>query len=200
MSCTFQCLNLRYSLTLLFRCSNVNKVRIIALYIQYRDGVPDEDRRRLYQHARLSLAEQDAVNALLHLGVKIGRVSALSPSVGLLSLKENHVFRDQMIKTRRRNLNRNLVVKRNMIYPDTNPPSVLCSKIKSTTNLRPHYSPMSKNRLVPLLLLPPTSAINRHSNNNLHLLEVKNLHGIERQNQQLKQRTDKDCWCSSPVV
>ena len=39
-------------------------MRIIALYIQYRDGVPDEDRRRLYQHARLSLAEQDAVNAL----------------------------------------------------------------------------------------------------------------------------------------
>ena len=53
---------------------NANKVRIIALYIQYRDGVPDEDRRRLYQHARLSLAEQDAVNALAYLGVRVSRV------------------------------------------------------------------------------------------------------------------------------
>ncbi|KAJ3573583.1 hypothetical protein NP233_g2333 [Leucocoprinus birnbaumii] len=52
---------------------NANKVRIIALYIQYRDGVPDEDRRRLYQHARLTLAEQDAVNAMVHLGVKISK-------------------------------------------------------------------------------------------------------------------------------
>ncbi|EIM86902.1 Sec1-like snare protein [Stereum hirsutum FP-91666 SS1] len=52
---------------------NSNKVRIIALYIQYREGVPDEDRRRLYQHARLTMAEQDAVNALVHLGVRISR-------------------------------------------------------------------------------------------------------------------------------
>ena len=52
----------------------MHKVRIIALYIQYRDGVPDEDRRRLYQHARLTLAEQDAVNALVHFGVRITRV------------------------------------------------------------------------------------------------------------------------------
>ena len=47
---------------------------MVALYIQFRDGVPDEDRRRLYQHARLSLAEQDVVNALVHLGVRITRV------------------------------------------------------------------------------------------------------------------------------
>ncbi|KAF7299290.1 hypothetical protein MIND_00877900 [Mycena indigotica] len=52
---------------------NLNKVRIVALYIQFRDGVPDEDRRRLYQHARLSVAEQEAVNALVHLGVRISR-------------------------------------------------------------------------------------------------------------------------------
>jgi syntaxin-binding protein 1 len=54
--------------------SNSNKVRMIALYIQYREGVPDEDRRRLYQHARLTRPEMDAVNALVHLGVRIGRV------------------------------------------------------------------------------------------------------------------------------
>jgi syntaxin-binding protein 1 len=53
--------------------SSSNKVRIIALYILHRDGVPDEDRRRLYQHARLSMAEQDAVNALVYLGVRISR-------------------------------------------------------------------------------------------------------------------------------
>lgn len=60
--------------------SNINKVRIISLYIQYRDGVPDEDRRRLYQHARLSLAEQDAVNALAHMGVRLNRVRNSSPN------------------------------------------------------------------------------------------------------------------------
>ena len=53
---------------------NMQKVRIICLYIQYRDGVPDEDRRRLYQHARLTLTEQDVVNALVYLGVKISKV------------------------------------------------------------------------------------------------------------------------------
>lgn len=40
----------------------------------YRQGVPDEDKRRLFEHARLSLAEQDAVNALVMLGVRILRV------------------------------------------------------------------------------------------------------------------------------
>lgn len=53
--------------------SNANKVRIIALYIQYREGVPEEDKRRLYQHARLTLAEQDAVNALAYLGSRVTR-------------------------------------------------------------------------------------------------------------------------------
>ncbi|TFK85671.1 Sec1-like protein [Polyporus arcularius HHB13444] len=52
---------------------NMNKVRIIALYIQHRDGVSEEDRRRLYQHARLTMHEQDAVNSLVHLGVRINR-------------------------------------------------------------------------------------------------------------------------------
>ncbi|KAF8552421.1 Sec1-like protein [Imleria badia] len=52
---------------------NSNKVRMVALYIMHRDGVPDEDRRRLYQHARLRVAEQDAINSLSHLGVRITR-------------------------------------------------------------------------------------------------------------------------------
>ena len=56
--------------------SNANKVRVVTLYVQYREGVPEEDRRRLYQHARLTLSEQDAVNALVHLGVRISRVGA----------------------------------------------------------------------------------------------------------------------------
>lgn len=48
----------------------------MALYILFRDGVADEDRRRLYQHARLSLSEQDMVNNLVYLGVRVIRVSA----------------------------------------------------------------------------------------------------------------------------
>jgi syntaxin-binding protein 1 len=51
--------------------SRLDKVRIIALYILYKDGVPDEDRRRLFQHAKLSLPEQDAVNNLVHLGLRV---------------------------------------------------------------------------------------------------------------------------------
>lgn len=48
----------------------------MALYIQYRDGVPEEDKRRLYQHARLNIAEQDAVNSLIHMGARVTRVSS----------------------------------------------------------------------------------------------------------------------------
>lgn len=64
---------------------NWNKVRIVALYIQYRDGVPDEDRRRLFQHARLSLQEQDAVSALRYLGARIARVGISSPFLTLVA-------------------------------------------------------------------------------------------------------------------
>ncbi|CAO1624396.1 unnamed protein product [Parajaminaea phylloscopi] len=51
--------------------SNADKVRIIALYIMYCEGVNDEDRKRLFQHARLGLHEMDAVNNLVHLGAQV---------------------------------------------------------------------------------------------------------------------------------
>jgi syntaxin-binding protein 1 len=44
------------------------------LYIIFREGVADEDRRRLFQHARLSLTEQDSVNNLVYLGGKVIKV------------------------------------------------------------------------------------------------------------------------------
>ncbi|CEL61750.1 Protein transport protein sec1 OS=Schizosaccharomyces pombe (strain 972 / ATCC 24843) GN=sec1 PE=3 SV=1 [Rhizoctonia solani AG-1 IB] len=56
--------------------SSTDKARLIALYIMYRDGVSDEDKRRLYQHARLSNMDQDAVNALTYLGARIVRGTA----------------------------------------------------------------------------------------------------------------------------
>ena len=37
-------------------CSRKDKVRIIALYVMHRDGVPEEDRKRLYH--RLGLDPQ----------------------------------------------------------------------------------------------------------------------------------------------
>ena len=61
-------------LSVYFPLSNASKVRIIALYVQFREGVPDEDRRRLFQHARISRADQDAITNLLHLGVRVTRV------------------------------------------------------------------------------------------------------------------------------
>lgn len=51
--------------------SNLDKVRIIALYIMYCDGVPDEDRKRLFQHARLGRYEMEAVDNLVHLGTQV---------------------------------------------------------------------------------------------------------------------------------
>jgi syntaxin-binding protein 1 len=62
---------IRVSLT----CSSLDKVRIIALYILFREGVADEDRRRLYQHARLSISEQDTINNLIYLGIRVIKVS-----------------------------------------------------------------------------------------------------------------------------
>ncbi|KAF8677405.1 STXBP unc-18 SEC1 family [Rhizoctonia solani] len=56
--------------------SSTDKARLIGLYIMYRDGVSDEDKRRLYQHARLSNMDQDAVNALTYLGTRIVRGAA----------------------------------------------------------------------------------------------------------------------------
>jgi hypothetical protein len=59
----------------------LDKVRVIALYILFRDGVADEDRRRLFQHARLSITEQDSVNNLVHLGAKVIKVSGIDENV-----------------------------------------------------------------------------------------------------------------------
>jgi len=44
------------------------------LYILFREGVADEDRRRLYQHARLSISEQDTINNLIYLGIRVIKV------------------------------------------------------------------------------------------------------------------------------
>lgn len=58
--------------------SNADKVRVIALYIMFCEGVNDEDRKRLFQHARLGLHEMDAVNNLVQLGVQVVKDPAQS--------------------------------------------------------------------------------------------------------------------------
>jgi len=61
----------------------MDKVRVIALYIMYRDGVPEEDRRRLYEHSQLNRQERSAVDNLVSLGVRVIRVSRYGvPSYG----------------------------------------------------------------------------------------------------------------------
>jgi len=40
----------------------------------HRDGVPEGDKKRLYQHARLALHEMDAIDNLKHLGVNVDKV------------------------------------------------------------------------------------------------------------------------------
>ncbi|PVG04916.1 Sec1-like protein [Serendipita vermifera] len=54
---------------------NLDKVRVIALYIMYRDGVPEEDRRRLYEHSRLSRQERAAVDNLVSMCVRVTRAT-----------------------------------------------------------------------------------------------------------------------------
>ena len=72
---------------MLFRnYSNRDKVRIIVLYLMHRDGAPEEDLRRLFQHAKLQLSEQDAIKGLAHLGIRLYRVSARSLRWGSSSL------------------------------------------------------------------------------------------------------------------
>ncbi|KAL4402456.1 syntaxin binding protein 1 [Malassezia pachydermatis] len=58
--------------------SNGDKVRIIALYILQCDGVHEEDRRRLFQHARLTGGEAVTINNLAHLGARVVREQSQS--------------------------------------------------------------------------------------------------------------------------
>jgi len=53
--------------------SHRDKVRIIALYLMHRDGAPEEDLRRLFQHAKLHLSEQDAIKGMANLGIRLHR-------------------------------------------------------------------------------------------------------------------------------
>ncbi|KAI5477593.1 hypothetical protein MNV49_006079 [Pseudohyphozyma bogoriensis] len=55
--------------------SSSDKLRIIALYIMHRDGVPEGDKKRLYQHARLALHEMDSIDNLRYLGINVGKDS-----------------------------------------------------------------------------------------------------------------------------
>ena len=58
--------------------TNSDKVRIIALYILYSDGVQDEDRRRLFQHARLTGGETASITNLSLLGARVTREPSTS--------------------------------------------------------------------------------------------------------------------------
>ena len=86
----------------------MDKVRMIALYVLFRDGVADEDRRRLYQHARLSLGEQEAVNNLVFLGVKVIRVG----NELLRDMELTPSFRKQRIDPQRRESSRSSSLQR----------------------------------------------------------------------------------------
>lgn len=72
-------------------------MRIIALYILFREGVADEDRRRLYQHARLSISEQDTINNLIYLGVQVIKVCTRSSRAKHLSNADKTLLRTRSI-------------------------------------------------------------------------------------------------------
>ncbi|CAG8548514.1 343_t:CDS:10, partial [Acaulospora morrowiae] len=53
--------------------SSTTKVRMLMLYIMYKNGILEEDRRKLLAHAQISLSENDAINNLGFFGVKLIR-------------------------------------------------------------------------------------------------------------------------------
>lgn len=55
----------------------MDKLRIIAIYIMHRDGVPEGDLKRLYEHARLAIHEMDSINNLSFLGVDVAKVGPM---------------------------------------------------------------------------------------------------------------------------
>lgn len=52
-------------------------MRVIVLYAWYRDGVPEEDLRRLFEHARLTKDERAAIQNFGRLGLRVSRVRAM---------------------------------------------------------------------------------------------------------------------------
>ncbi|CAJ0762827.1 22724_t:CDS:2, partial [Entrophospora sp. SA101] len=62
--------------------SSINKVRILMLYMMYKNGVLEEDRIKLLAYARISLEENEAINNLVFFGVKL-----LRPPVGKIPKK-----------------------------------------------------------------------------------------------------------------
>ena len=72
--------------------SSKDKIRIIALYILFRDGVPEEDRKRLFQHARLALHEMDMVNNLKFLGLDISKELKTSRKPPLRQRQQDDVY------------------------------------------------------------------------------------------------------------
>nr|CAG8523248.1 6902_t:CDS:10 [Entrophospora candida] len=62
--------------------SSTNKVRILMLYMMYKNGVLEEDRIKLLAYARISLEENEAINNLVFFGVKL-----LRPPVGKIPKK-----------------------------------------------------------------------------------------------------------------
>lgn len=59
--------------------SNYDKIRIIALYCMIKNGITEENLRKLFSHAQIGEKEQDMVRNLSLLGVNtISDVSCLS--------------------------------------------------------------------------------------------------------------------------
>ncbi|CAB4431521.1 unnamed protein product [Rhizophagus irregularis] len=67
--------------------SSLNKTRMLMLYIMYKNGILEEDRRKLLAHARITLEENDALNNLTLFGIKLLRASK--------NIKKNKKYRQK---------------------------------------------------------------------------------------------------------
>ncbi|KAG5458889.1 MAG: Sec1-like protein, partial [Olpidium bornovanus] len=67
-----------------FADSSYDKVRLLSLYIISKEGVQDDDRRKLLDHARISAAESSAITNLTLLGVRLSK----APKIGKIKEKK----------------------------------------------------------------------------------------------------------------
>lgn len=61
------------------------------MYIMHRDGVPEGDLKRLYEHARLAIHEMDSVNNLVFLGVDVTKVSSFLLGPVTVMFSSDHI-------------------------------------------------------------------------------------------------------------
>ena len=141
----------------------------------HRDGVPDEDRKRLYQHARLGPPEMDAINNLPKLGQEVTKA-------GLESIVAWHSSEQRLCRTRKGESSLSSNRRRSTMHMTFRAISLLSSScLKSTlpVNWIDKHFPLSAILLLQqtMLLCAATLFGRQQAVQRQHLCEAPNLDG-----------------------